>query len=98
MRATPVRIADDKYPTSVISIPKEHRKGCFFHPTQKPVALVEYLIKTYTNPGDIVLDNAIGSGTTAVAAINTGRHFIGYETVPEYCAIAEKRIKEAEAS
>lgn len=97
MRATPVRIADDKYPTSVISIPKEHRKGCFFHPTQKPVALVEYLIKTYTNPGDIVLDNAIGSGTTAVAAINTGRHFIGYETVPEYCAIAEKRIKEAEA-
>lgn len=95
MLATPMRMADDKYPTSVLQFPKEHRKGCFFHPTQKPVALVEYLIRTYTNPGDIVLDNAIGSGTTAVAAINTGRHFIGYEIAEEYCIIAEKRIKEA---
>lgn len=95
MRAVPVRIADDKYPTSVIRIPKEHRKGCFYHPTQKPVALVEYLIRTYTNPGALILDNAIGSGTTAVAAINTGRHFIGYEIVPEYCEIANKRIREA---
>ena len=57
MRMTDVRIADDKYPTSVIQIPKEHKTGTFFHPTQKPVALVEYLIRTYTDEGDVVLDN-----------------------------------------
>lgn len=95
MKAVPVRIADDKYPTSILSFPKEHRKGCFYHPTQKPVALLEYLIRTYSNPGDLILDNALGSGTTAVAAINTGRHFIGYETVPEYCDIARRRIDQA---
>lgn len=88
-------MADDKYPTSVIHIPKEHRKGCFYHPTQKPVALIEYLIRTYTNPGDLILDNAIGSGTTAIAAINTGRHYIGYEILPEYFEIANSRILEA---
>lgn len=95
MKAVPVRIADDKYPTSVLHFPKEHRKGCFYHPTQKPVALIEYLIKTYSNPGDLILDNAIGSGTTAVAAVNTGRHFIGYEIMPEYCKIANQRITSA---
>lgn len=95
MKAVPVRIADDKYPTSILSFPKEHRKGCFYHPTQKPVALLEYLIRTYSNTGDLILDNAIGSGTTAVAAINTGRHFIGFETVPEYCDIARRRIDQA---
>ena len=62
------------------------------HPTQKPVALFEYLIKTYTNEGDLVLDNCIGSGTTAVAAKQTGRHFIGIELSPEYCEIARKRV------
>ena len=62
------------------------------HPTQKPVALFEYLIKTYTNEGDLVLDNCIGSSTTAVAAKRTGRHFIGIELSPEYCEIARKRI------
>lgn len=95
MKAVPVRMADDKYPTSIIAIPKEHRKGRFYHPTQKPVALIEYLIRTYTNPGDLIIDNAIGSGTTAVAAINTDRHFIGYEIVPEYCQIANDRITQA---
>jgi site-specific DNA-methyltransferase (adenine-specific) len=64
------------------------------HPTQKPVALFEYLIKTYTNEGDLVLDNCIGSGTTAVACINTNRNFIGIELSPEYCEIANKRIDE----
>lgn len=64
------------------------------HPTQKPVALFEYLIRTYTNPGEIVLDNCIGSGTTAVAAINTDRQFIGIEREPEYVEIANKRIEE----
>jgi DNA modification methylase len=65
------------------------------HPTQKPVALFEYLIKTYTSVGDTVLDNTIGSGTTAVAAINTGRNFIGIEMDKGYCDIANKRIQEA---
>jgi site-specific DNA-methyltransferase (adenine-specific) len=65
------------------------------HPTQKPVALFEYLIKTYTSVGDTILDNCIGSGTTAVAAINTGRNFIGIEMDKGYCEIARKRILEA---
>ena len=78
--------------TSFIS--KEHKTGAFYHPTQKPVALVEYLIRTYTDEGDTVLDNCIGSGTTAIAAIRSGRHYIGFETVKEYCDIAELRIRE----
>lgn len=94
MRLSPVRMADDKYPTSVVCIPKEHKRGAFYHPTQKPVALVEYLIRTYTDEGDIVLDNCIGSGTTAVAAIRTGRHYIGFEIEQAYCEIAERRIRE----
>lgn len=94
MSLSPVRIADDKYPTSVISIAKEHRKGCFHHPTQKPVALLEYLIRTYTDEGDTVLDNCIGSGTTAVAAVRTGRHYIGFDTEESYCETACRRITE----
>lgn len=94
MKPTPSHISDWKYPTSVISIPKEHRTGAFYHPTQKPVALVEYLIRTYTNEGDVVLDNCIGSGTTAVAAIRTGRHYIGFEIEPAYCEVARHRIQE----
>lgn len=65
------------------------------HPTQKPVALFEYLIETYSNAGDVILDNCIGSGTTAVAAINTGRQFIGIEQDADYCAIARQRIADA---
>lgn len=64
------------------------------HPTQKPVALFEYLIKTYTNEGDLVLDNCIGSGTTAVACKNLNRNFIGIEISPEYCKIAEDRLRQ----
>ena len=94
MKLSPVRIADDKYPTSVIFVPKEHQTGAFYHPTQKPVALVEYLIRTYTDEGGVVLDNCMGSGTTAVAAIRTGRHYIGFEVDPAYCEIAERRIRE----
>jgi site-specific DNA-methyltransferase (adenine-specific) len=63
-----------------------------FHPTQKPVALMEYLIRTYTNPGNLVLDNCMGSGTTGVAALNTGRRFIGIERDPDYFAICQSRI------
>lgn len=69
--------------------------GKTVHPTQKPVALFEYLIRTYTDVGETVLDNVMGSGTTAVAAINTGRNFIGFELEEEYVDIANKRIEEA---
>lgn len=62
------------------------------HPTQKPVPLMEYIIKTYSNPGDVILDNCMGSGTTGVAAKNLGRRFIGIEQDPKYFEIACKRI------
>ena len=65
-----------------------------YHPTQKPVALLEYLIKTYTNEGETVLDNCMGSGSTGVACVNTNRNFIGYELNEKYFEIAEKRINE----
>lgn len=65
------------------------------HPTQKPVALMEYLIKTYTNEGDTVLDNCMGSGTTGVACANTNRKFIGMELDSDYFRIARRRIAEA---
>lgn len=94
MKPTPSHISDWKYPTSVISIPKEYKTGCFYHPTQKPVQLIEYLIRTYTDEGDLVLDNCMGSGTTAVAAIRTGRHYVGFEIEQAYCEIAERRIAE----
>lgn len=64
------------------------------HPTQKPVALFEYLIRTYTNEGETILDNCIGSGTTGVAALNTGRNFIGIEQDADYARIANERIAE----
>ena len=64
-----------------------------FHPTQKPVSLFEYLINTYTNENDTVLDNCMGSGTTAIACMNTGRNFIGFELDESYYNIANERIK-----
>jgi len=81
-----------RYPSSIQMI-KSEGKGV--HPTQKPVALMEYLISTYTNPGDTVLDFTMGSGTTGVAAMNLGRSFIGIELDVEYFRIAESRIKAA---
>ena len=68
------------------------------HPTQKPVALCEYLIRTYTRPGEVVADICAGSGTTAVAALNTSRRFICFETVPTYYAAASERIRAARAA
>ena len=65
------------------------------HPTQKPVDLLEYLIKTYTNEGDTILDFTMGSGSTGVACINTGRKFIGIELDEKYFEIAEERIHKA---
>ena len=80
-------------PTSVIKIARDNiHKGTNLHPTQKPVQLLEWLIKTYTNKGETVLDNCMGSGSTGVACINTDRNFIGYELDNEYFNIAEKRI------
>ena len=72
------------------------RDGNRFHPTQKPIALLEYLIRTYTNEGDLVLDNCMGSGSTGVACLNTGRNFIGIEIDKNYFEIAEQRIADAE--
>ena len=80
-----------RYPVTIL----EYSKEVGHHPTQKPVALLEYLIKTYTNEGETVLDFTIGSGSTAVACINTNRNFIGFEISKEYCDIANKRINGA---
>ena len=78
-----------------LSILSYARDGNRFHPTQKPVALLEYLIKTYTNEGDVVFDNCMGSGSTGVACVHTNRNFIGIEIDEEYFDIAKKRIEEA---
>lgn len=80
------------YPRSVIEFPSVSQG---VHPTQKPVALMEYLIRTYTHEGETVLDNTMGSGTTGVACVNTGRKFFGIERDPDYFAIAERRIADA---
>ena len=80
-----------KFPTSIIEFPKEF-DGKQFHPTQKPVDLLRYLVLTYTNEGDTVLDNCMGSGTTAIACIKEHRHFIGFELNKEYFDKACKRI------
>lgn len=82
----------DRYPMQVLEFKHDKQRA---HPTQKPVALLEYLIRTYTNEGETVLDNCMGSGSTGVACVNTGRDFIGIELDPDYFAIAQKRIKEA---
>jgi len=83
---------DKDYPTELLIFSLSSANKGRLHPTQKPVALFEYLIRTYTNEGDLVLDNCIGSGTTAVACINTKRNFIGMELSPEYCKIANDRL------
>lgn len=81
-----------KFPQSIIKIPKEHNNEQW-HPTQKPVALLQYLIRTYTNEGEIVLDNCMGSGTTAIACLREHRHFIGFENNEEYYNKACERIR-----
>ena len=84
---------NEYYPTSIIEISNASQKGKI-HPTQKPVALFEYLIKTYTNEGETVLDNVMGSGTAGVACKNLNRRFIGIELDENYFEIAKKRILE----
>ena len=88
-----------RHPRSVIYFPTSESEGkAGLHPTQKPVAICEYLIKTYTNEGEWVLDNCMGSGTTGVAAINTNRNFIGIEQEEKYFTIAKDRLEKAEES
>ena len=85
-----------RYPVDVLKIPQPITSGeKLWHPQQKPVPLLEYLIRTYTNKGETVLDATMGSGSTGVAAINTGRKFIGFELDEKYFSIAQKRIDKA---
>lgn len=81
----------DKYPTSIVEFQKPH-PSVALHRTEKPVALLEYLVKTYTNEGDTVLDNCMGSGSTGVACANTGRRFIGMELDEGYFNVAKERL------
>lgn len=89
-KKTPIHNVGTRYPSSVQRF--SSRSGKSFHPTQKPVALLEYLIRTYTNEGETVLDNCMGSGSTGVACVNTGRNFIGIELAPDYFETAKQRI------
>lgn len=81
----------ERFPRS-IQVFKTDTQNSSLHPNQKPLRLLEYLVKTYTNEGEIVLDNCLGSGTTAVACINTNRHFVGFEKLEKYYGIACKRV------
>lgn len=82
-----------RYPRSVQKFNVVNSQHNPIHPTQKPVELFEYLIKTYTNEGEVVLDNCMGSGTTAIACLNTNRQYIGFELDTNYFNIANKRIE-----
>ena len=81
-----------KFPQSIIRIAKEHTADTW-HPTQKPVELLRWLVRTYTNKGETVLDNCMGSGTTAVACMREGRHFVGFEMCEEYWRRACERVR-----
>ena len=84
------KVYTHRYPTNIIKIDRVNKP---IHPTQKPVELLEYLIKTYTKEGEVVLDNCMGSGSTGVACKNTNRHFIGIEKDENYFNIAKERIE-----
>jgi site-specific DNA-methyltransferase (adenine-specific) len=95
LKANHTTFNDQYYPVNIIE--EVNPRVGKLHPTQKPVALMEYLIRTYTNEGETVLDNCMGSGTTGVACANTGRKFIGIERDPSYFAIATNRIAGAQS-
>jgi DNA modification methylase len=98
-KTTTNKPGDARYPSNIIRIEKQASECCnakAVHPTQKPVELMEYLIKTYTQEGETVLDFTMGSGSTGVACVNLGRNFIGIEKDPQYFEIAKERIAEAE--
>ena len=87
------KVYDKWYPKNIITFSNANSSNTSLHPTQKPVALLEYLIKTYTNEGETVLDNCMGSGSTGVACVNTNRNFIGIELDETYFNIAKERIE-----
>ena len=87
-------VLNEKYPINLIEFSKSNHKDMLLHPTQKPLALTEYLVKTYSNENDLVLDNCMGSGSTGVACKNLNRKFIGIELDKKYFEIAKKRIDE----
>lgn len=103
----PVHVASkgERYPTDIVYIKTAESEGAVYHPTQKPVELGRYMVRTYTNPGDVVLDNTFGSGSFLVAALMEGRNFIGIEKNEnvalfkreeiDYIEVAKKRLKEA---
>lgn len=93
-KQTPVRALNetgDRYPTSIIEFSNADRRNKQ-HPTQKPINLFEWLIKTYSNENELILDNCMGSGTTAIACMNTNRNYLGFENNDEYFSIANERI------
>lgn len=96
LRLISARVADDlsgmKYPKSIQTFPK-HSSQCRLHPTEKPVELMRYLVLTYTNPGDVILDPCCGSGTTCLAAKEEGRHYIGIEKEGKYAEVSTSRMK-----
>ena len=87
------KVRNEKCPTSILHFHKPHHKGQ--HPTQKPVDLCRWLIRSYSNPGDIILDPTMGSGTTGMAAILEGRGFVGIEKDAHWYEVAQRRIEEA---
>lgn len=93
MDGAPAKVNDIYYPKSILDFSIADNKDAGLHPTQKPVALFEYLIKTYTNEGDMVLDNCAGSFTTAIACMNTNRKYICIEKDDKYFEIGKSRIE-----
>ena len=91
----PVEVKSDgsRYPTDVVYFKTSESEGEVVHATQKPLALLEYLIKTYTNENDLVLDSTMGSGSTCVACVNTNRNYIGIELEEDYYNIAKNRVE-----
>ena len=86
---------DERYPQSILSYSKKVLPGQ--HPTQKPVDLIAYLVRTYSNEGEVILDNCMGSGTTAIACMRENRHFIGFELNKDYYDKANERIEQEKA-
>ena len=95
MKDNSIKTYDKRYPKNLLEFSNANQRGKL-HPTQKPVDLLEYLIKTYTLEDETVLDFTMGSGSTGIACINTNRKFIGIELDEKYFEIAKKRIEDAQ--
>lgn len=90
MKVAPTTLSNEKFPVSILDFDKEHPS---VHPTQKPVLLLAWLINTYSDVGDVVMDNCMGSGQTALASMRTGRHFVGFEITEKYYLLSVSRVK-----